>query len=84
MLSSPDFEHQEIMKVLLNSTFFMILCVHLSTYYHFDQNDCRLIQESFSRGHSAKMSIYSGFLYAKIFDCGVSKRKSYDFCEVLE
>ena len=28
--------------------------------------------KSRSGGHSAKMSIYSGFLYAKFFDCGVS------------
>jgi hypothetical protein len=27
----------------------------------------------YSRGHSAKMSVYSRILYAKCFDCGVSQ-----------
>jgi hypothetical protein len=38
-------------------------------------------------GHSAKLSFYSGILYAKFFDCGVSLNRSlirphtvYEFC----
>ncbi len=29
-----------------------------------------------SRGHSAKISFYSGILYAKFFDCGVSQKRA--------